>query len=297
MKLIAIVVLYKCLPEDSPTLSSLADNYKAIAAHASEFEVIIYDNTPTPPDNSADSFSFPFTFQYVADTQNQGLAVAYNYALETAINRSAGWLLLLDQDSVLPPLFIQQLQQDIEKINHQNEIAAIAPKMYFKKTLFSPSRVFYGGIHRPLHAGISGECSDEICAVGSATALKVSFLQEINGFNPIFWLDCLDRWLYLMIYKKGYRVFVSDSRLEHNLSVLDYGSFINMQRYRNIIDAESVLISRYRSKGEHLVYLLRLLSRVITFLPDAEKRKYVLPTLRAVTRFLFTDQSRIARNS
>lgn len=285
MKLIAIVVLYKCRPEDSLTLSSLAANYSAIEDKISEFEVIIFDNSPEQIDIAVSRFYFPFRFQYISDIENKGLAVAYNYAFEVAKANSAEWLLLLDQDSELPPLFMNHLMDRIEFVNDKANIAAIVPKVYFRGTLFSPSKVFYGGIHRPIRENVSGEVINEVCAVGSATTVKISFLSEIGGFNTIFWLDCLDRWLYLMIYKKGRKVFVSDTLIEHNLSVLDYGLFIDEKRYWNILAAESILIGVYRSKGEHLVYLLRLFGRIITFFPNAEKRKYILPTLYAIRDF------------
>lgn len=277
MNILAILVVYNCKSEESKTLNSLLENYAKNPKAFRNFKLIIYDNSPI---EQKICLSIPFEYEYVHDHNNKGLAVAYNYALNKAIAAGYGWLLLLDQDSSLPEDFIDNLSCDISSPKKDNAVVAVVPKMRYKNTFFSPSKDLFGGILRPMDMRYKGVCAFKVFAVGSGSAVKVSFLQSIGGFNEFYWLDCLDRWLFFTINNMGGKVYVSDSIIEHELSIMDYDKFMDEQRYSNILKYEVIFMKSSKTKAENCVYYLRLLKRTIYLFITVNNKRYSLMTLR-----------------
>ncbi|MDD5131480.1 MAG: glycosyltransferase [bacterium] len=285
MNLFAVLILYNCRPEDSKTLSSLLVNYARYPEVFKNFKLIIYDNSlveqkvPVP---------ISFAYEYVHDRSNQGLAVAYNYAFRLAVKAAAGWLLILDQDSSLPEYFIKDLAVDLNAVEAEKTIVAVVPKLRYHKTLFSPSKDLFGGTLRPIDMKHKGICSFNVFATGSGGTIRVSFLQAIGGFNEFYWLDFLDRWLYITIFNKGGKVYVTDSIIDHELSVMNYDKFLNEQRYRNILKYETIFMRAYKSRLEQYVYYLRLVKRIIYLFITVKDKKYSLMTWRHLRIVLWT---------
>jgi GT2 family glycosyltransferase len=283
MDILAILVLYKCGVNDSKTLSSLNNNYRNDAKVFNNFKLIIYDNGSIDQEKL---ISVPFNFEYIFTNKNDGLAVAYNFAYNKAITESFKWLLLFDQDSSLPDDYLIRLNNELSNARDDISVAAVVSKMRFNSVLFSPSRVIFGGIHRPINISFTGIYDDNIFAIGSGSLLKISFLEQIGGFNEFFWMDCLDRWLYETISKHGLKVYVTNILIDHQLSVLNYDQFMSRERYSNIIKYETYFMKFYKSKGENLVYYLRLLKRVVVMLFSKTNRIYSFMTLKHLLAIL-----------
>lgn len=273
----AIVVIYNRDIEETNTFVSLLKNYTKNPTAFRNFKLIIYDNSLI---EQTLSLEIPFAYKYVHDQSNKGLAIAYNYALKEAIKESYDWLLLLDQDSSLSDDFIDNLSCVLADIAEDGNISAVVPKICYKNKMFSPSKVLFGGTHRPIDVRSEGVCASEVCAIGSGSAIRVSFLGNIGGFNEIFWLDCLDRWLFFTINKMRGKVYVTHSIFEHDLSIANYDEFMNEVRYLNILIAETTFMTLYKSKIENCVYYLRLIKRAVYQYFTIKDKKYSVLTLR-----------------
>jgi GT2 family glycosyltransferase len=284
MNIYAVVVLYNCKIEDSKTINSLKESFYLESECFNDFSLMIYDNSKV---NKNESFVIPFKHKYFHDPSNKGLASAYNYALDDSSTKSNGWMLLLDQDSLLPLSFISQLNNDINNLNNNKNVLSIVPKMYHNDIFFSPSKVLYGGTMRPINEKFDGIYNNKIFAIGSCSTVRISFLKEIKGFNEFFWMDSLDRWLYNKIEKVGGRVFVSNSIIKHELSVYDFENFPNTKRYRNIIKFETYFMILYKSKSENLIYFLRLFKRSIYYFFALKDKKYSLITFKYLLKVTF----------
>ena len=152
--------------------------------------------------------------------------------------------------------------------------------MRYKKTFFSPAKDLFGGIIRPIDMRHKGICAFKVFATGSGSAIKVSFLQSIGGFNELYWLDCLDRWLFSTINNMGGKVYVSDSIVDHELSILNYDKFMDEQRYYNILKYEAIFMKSFHSKADNYLYYLRLLKRTVNLFITVKNKRYSLMTLR-----------------
>jgi GT2 family glycosyltransferase len=284
MNIIAVAVLYNCSPGNSKTIKTLVSAYQADMPGFAGFRLIIYDNGII--DHSKD-IDLPFRFEYFQNPKNEGLAKAYNYALEHAHISSCEWLLLLDQDSELPLNFVSVINSTIEGMDKDPSIVAVVPKMCFQNTFFSPSRVLFGGVHRPVNMKFTGIYPGKIFAIGSGTIVNVAFLKTVGGFNEFFWMDCLDRWLYLSINRSGGKVYVTDIVIEHELSVMDYNQFMNEKRYSSILFYETCFMSFYMSKAENIFYYLRLLRRSLFMFISGDNRIYSKMTFTHLINIIF----------
>jgi len=291
MNLLAVLVIYNCKIEKSDTLNSLVSNYQRNPEIFGDFELIIYDNSQAGQNIY---ITIPFKFQYFHDKDNKGLAVAYNYSLNKAIENSNNWILLLDQDSVLPVDFIDDLSSKVATVCENPAVMALVPKMRFKKAIFSPTKVYFGGIVRSLDSQHKGICkTNNVFAIGSGCVVRTSFLQKIGGFNEKFPIDCLDRWLFLTINEMEGKVFVTDSIIDHEVSVMNFDKLMNEQRYNSILKYENIFMKSYKSKVENYIFYLRLIKRAILLLFTASDKKYSLMTFRFLMNILVSPKNRL----
>lgn len=238
-----------------------------------KFEIIIYDNSPVKA--AFDKGDFPnVNISYIHDARNNGLISAYNFAWKTAIENGSEWLLLLDHDTELTYEYVDYVtvfQED------NRSISAIVPQIFSNDTLISPVSAL---ALRPLkeERPTKGIVSKPIMAINSGTLVRVSFLNELNGFNIQFPLDYLDHWLFYEIFERGYSVLVLPLKLQHDLSVLNYSN-VSLKRYQSILDSEILFYSLYK-KDLMKAYKKQLLKRIGKQLLTVKNKKIVLYTIR-----------------
>lgn len=288
MAICAILIVYNRRVEETKTVSSLLRNFAKSPAAFGDFKLVIYDNSPETRKAALD---LPFQSEYVHSAENKGLAAAYNYALRKAAETGRGWLLLLDQDSDLPVDFIAGLARDLPLIEKDPAVSAVVPKMRYKDEYFSPSRDLFGGTVRPIDMNHKGICDFKAFAIGSGCAVRVSFLQGVGGFDEFYWLDFLDRWLFAVINERGGKVYVTDSVVDHELSVLDYDKFMTEKRYANILRYETVFMREHKPPIERFVYYLRLVKRIVYLFFTAGNKNYARMTLGHLKKVLSVPDS------
>jgi GT2 family glycosyltransferase len=255
--MLPILVLYNCKLAESTTYNSFITS-----AHDGILDpdaIAIYDNSRLSQLNSG-AANPPFEYRH--DPDNGGIAAAYNWALDLAASRRSRWLLLLDQDSVLPSTFLHATMLQAKKYEEDPEVVAIVPVVRSGGRNVSPKRVGFFGL-RPLPESTSGSQQAEIMAINSGAAVRCDFLRSIGGFNGAYWLDYLDHWLFRQIYAAGKKVAVSECVLEHQLSVQQYRSSITATRYENILNSEAAFVTTYKPKLQLPFYLARLLFRSV----------------------------------
>lgn len=257
-EMLAVIVLYNVRLEDSATYKTLIVSTETSTASRA-LDIIVYDNSSESQTSKA---ALAPTISYVHDAKNGGVAKAYNYALDHARQRGYKWLLLLDQDSELPPDFIQNCWTDLRLLHVNPSIAAIVPTVYCGSTLISPCKVGWGGkVHPILVHGVQVP-PYEITAINSGALVNVAFLESIGGFNNEFWLDMLDHWLFRTIYCNKMNVAIGSNKAYHDLSIHSY-STLSFSRYKNIITAENHFYITSRSVTHRVIFKIRLIIRVL----------------------------------
>jgi GT2 family glycosyltransferase len=258
VRILAVTVLYKVAPGDCICLQTLEAAEKTSPPGLLSMRSLVYDNTPGLEALTSDSG----TIRYEARSRTHGLAIAYNRALEIAHDEGIHWLLLLDQDTILPKDFFASVCEQIKQHGPNARVVALVPIVRSGGVIVSPKRIGVLGLRTLPESGL-GVQYEEITAINSGTVIRCDFVRSIGGFNAAYWLDYLDYWLFRQIYAAGKQVAVSNCTLEHSLSVLDYRQNMTMNRYRSILAGESAFITTHRSKAQVLIYLLRLLVRSV----------------------------------
>ncbi|KAF0220658.1 MAG: glycosyl transferase 2 family [Geobacteraceae bacterium] len=286
MKILVIMVVYNQDISQSRTFQSLMG---ALAKHDCDdvMGFIIYDNSPTP---QKINWSIPVSITYVHDPTNTGLAKAYNHALDAAVSNGFEWLLLLDQDTSLPDNFTANLIKTTEVISSDESVVAIVPRVECLGKTVSPSIIKFGGCFRPVDGRARGVCHRPVTSINSGTMLRTSFMQSVGGFNTLFWLDYLDHWIFSTIYSNSKRVFISESVVDHELSVMDYDRWMNLERYENILKTELLFLNVCRPKYEKYSYMIRLLKRMIVQLFERSKLRFFKSTFRTLKSILLGGQ-------
>jgi GT2 family glycosyltransferase len=273
MKITIVIVIYKQLIEKSKTFQTLKQTLFNTPNIARNTTLILYDNSASRQEFMNVSIG-ELTIFYVHDHRNLGIATAYNYAFEKAKENGSEWILLLDHDTKLTEEFFRQLQllDSLDK-----EVVAVVPRIISENVLVSP---VFADTLRPLKAEKPkpGIQDTPVMAINSGTLIRVSFLKEINGFNQQFPLDYLDHWLFHEIYENGRKVWVLETVLNHELSVMDY-SRVSLQRYQSILNAE---INFYKNYKKDLLpaYKIQLIKRFCKQLLLVKNKKIAAYTFR-----------------
>jgi GT2 family glycosyltransferase len=253
--LCVIVVLYQRALCASPTCLSLSN--QSFLGPGDTF--IVYDNSP-----HSNLGPIPTGWEVVTDSSNGGLLAAYSYAVSRAEAAGCAWVLLLDQDTDLPPDFLLAAHKMVAQLRDQADVVAIVPVVKAGKRQLSPM-IPRLGRESPF---VPREVVEKrwLMAINSGTCLRVDFIESIGGFSEAFWLDYLDHWLFKMIHNRRKSVYVSSMVLQHELSVANMNKGLSAQRYRNVLRAERQFTNGYLPPLWRLVLVPRLLLRALKHL-------------------------------
>ncbi len=259
IRILAVIVLYKMVPMDSATFHSLQTAISHANPEKFSLKILLYDNTPVPADPS----TYPVGTYYEAPGQNKGIADAYNRAIDIASEEGFNWLLTLDQDTELPRDFMEKLADTASIVEPMKDVAAIVPLIYDKTTLVSPNAGSYTTFPEQFseqHIGVS--TYKFTSAFNSASTLKVDVLKTIGGYDQRFWLDYSDAVMYHRLQTRGFRVFIAGNiKVQHELSVMDMGRRVSIERYEGILQAESAYCDECMGVESHVHLLIKLVYR------------------------------------
>jgi GT2 family glycosyltransferase len=273
MKVTMVIVLYKLKCEESKTFTTLENNFLLKNEGANDVEIILYDNSPDKQEFHPEKYAGT-AIRYVHDQRNLGIVTAYNYAFTAAKQNGSEWLLLLDHDTDVTAEYLETVRHLDEK---DKSIAAIVPKVNYENQMISP---VYSHSLRPLQGDMpaAGLQEKPVMAINSGALVRVSFLNEIGGFNEEFPLDYLDHWLFHEVYAKGYKVRLLNVALEHELSVMDYNR-VSFTRYKSILESEMKFFKNYHHELYHS-YRLQLVKRFLKQVIKVKNKKIAFYTLR-----------------
>jgi GT2 family glycosyltransferase len=260
VRILIVVVLYRTAFENAPVIAgpviaSLDRCFSQTPALLHCFATLVWDNSPRsqaiPP-----GLSCPL--EYLHSAENVGVSGAYNHAAQLASERGAQWLLLLDQDTVLPLGFLSRMRDYAQRLASQHHIAAVAPTVVMGQSRISPRITARWGKSANPPAGFNGEESRELVLVNTGLLLRLSALLKVGGFSPDFWLDFSDRYLCHMLAQSGCSVWIAgDLELQHHVSLMAGG--VSLHRYANLLAAEDAFFTLYRSLPRNVIYCQRLL--------------------------------------
>jgi hypothetical protein len=231
-RVLVVLVLYQRAFEEAASWGYLCAALQATAdpdglhvAHC-----LIYDNSPA----AATGTELPQGVSYHSNPANGGTAAAYAAAVTLAETQGCTWLLLLDQDTLLPTGYINSANAAIEKSAYPPPMVLI-PRIVHQGEVVSPAKISRFGSVIPVRASKAGEGIQT--AISSGLLIRADALKQHLPQNPVFWLDYLDHMIFLGLSRSGGRQVCMDLKIAHHLSVQDPAS-LSAVRLTSILVAE-----------------------------------------------------------
>ncbi len=239
MKMTLVLVLYNKELVQSLTFQTLQQQEAVFLQGDVEVEWVIYDNSKVAQiiEGLGDHI------HYHHDPRNIGIVAAYNYAWQFAKDNGSEWLLLLDHDTQITEAYSAEL---ISCALSQKSVAAVMPQILVGERVVSPTAadtVTPLMVEHP-KAGLH---TKPLTGINSGSLIRVSFLNQIDGFNERFSLDYLDHWMFYTIFHHKQSVWVMNSALNHELSVMS-NEVMSIERYKSILDSEIYFYQTYKKE-------------------------------------------------
>jgi GT2 family glycosyltransferase len=289
ISLFVVIVLYKSSASDSVSFRTVQEAIKRVPQNKLRVRILLYDNTPdaTPPG------TLPEGVDYEQSAKNNGLSKAYNRALEIAESENFQWLLTLDQDTQLPADFLAKLCEIISLHESSPEIAAVAPLIVEREKQLSPEYFLFDAIPRYVPRGFTGVSPRKTFAFNSASTLRVSALREIGGYNPLFWLDYSDAYIYSRLNASGKKIYVAGNiQVEHEFSMTDMRRRITPERYQIAVKAGCAFWDTEMGRLAGLHHTARLLLRLYKHWKRGDEPELRKITIKMLAQRLTQSKSR-----
>ncbi|WP_418409735.1 glycosyltransferase [Alistipes sp.] len=196
VNILCVVVLYKMQLNRSASFLSL---YRQVGDCDATVDFFIYDNSPLADVGLSE---FP-DIHYFHCPGNTGLGTAYNAAARYAEEKGFDWVLLLDQDTVLPDNFLQSY---VKAIQENPGIQVFAPRVSLSgKSLLSPMKRW-----RKQATHLVAEKTYPIrqyLVINSGLCVKTSLFMQSGGYDEKVWLDFADMQFIRKLLHVGVRCF------------------------------------------------------------------------------------------
>lgn len=186
---------------------------------------------------------------------NLGLSKAYNRALAEIPENE--WVVLFDQDTLIPENFFVELLKSIKKYP---SILMHVPYVESLGKRISPS-VIYGHVIRNGKKIKDGE-NNEITAINSGMAMHKSIFSKTGLYDERFFLDCIDHHFVKLYKKSGGKIAVFNCKLEQAFSGDDHSDF-EKELHRFKIYKNGFYLFCMDSFGGKIYFILKITLRAL----------------------------------
>ena len=179
--------------------------------------IAVYDNHSKNADEISAAASEYENVIFVGNPENLGLPVNYNRAAALAKEKNCDWLMILDQDSVLPDDIVERLSAYFgDKRN-----AIVCPR--FRDVNLYSEAEFEALKPKEPYTKL------EKC-ISSASVNRVSTILELGGFDEKLFIDQVDYDYCKNVRDHGYRIIqVNDCVIDHSIGKSKFVRFLGMK--------------------------------------------------------------------
>ena len=184
--LLVTIVIYKESLENTNAYKSILHSIDSGNLDI-DITVYIYDNSPESHRIAVDVPNIV----YIHNSSNPGVSVAYNSAYKYAKANGIGWILLLDQDTIISSNYIRRASLAIAKYGAK---FLYAPLLYDQNgKMVSPFHRL-GKVAYPIRSNnISGVLSSRRCGViNSGIIISTQLYEYVGGYDDSISLDFSD---------------------------------------------------------------------------------------------------------
>lgn len=222
--LLVIIVKYNCSLEECDSFNSL----QLIAEKEKQtIHIYVYDNSVVS--ESIRDYQ-KMVIQYRHNPKNPGVSKAYNEGVAFAKLTNKKWVLLLDQDTVLPVGIMKNYE---EALRNNKAIKLFAPILKLKSgKIFSPSRYRFkrGFFISSITSGIHSLFN--LAPVNSGIMVEVEAFIKVGGYNEAVQLDFSDFQFIERFRKLDKNFFVLNTECIQDFSDNEVSYESQLQRFK-----------------------------------------------------------------
>jgi GT2 family glycosyltransferase len=223
-----VIVLYKELLYDTKTYKSLISKYNIDGYNIGLF---IWDNSPWP---LHDPPEFKNGVYYKYTGKNEGVSKAYNEAAIYSQSNGYEWMLLLDQDTIFPPLILEEYQKAI----NENQLV----KLFTLKIKTINGKYVSPCIYKHKLSKLSNKSPpvgllnlSSYSMINSGLLINSEAFLNTGGYNEKVWLDFSD-YEFIQRFKNIYRkAYILDKESLQSFSSVEEKDFNSLIRRYKIL--------------------------------------------------------------
>ena len=196
----------------NPDIPLLRKNIASICGQVST--VVIFDNNSSNVEDIKDLVAEFDNVYVIRNSKNVGLPKNYNRATVLAQKKNCDWLMILDQDSIMPSNIIERLSSYF----NDDKVAIVCPQ--FRDINLYSEEEFKRILPKEDHSLV------ERC-ISSASINRVSILNELGGFDEKLFIDQVDYDYCKNVREHGYNIIqVNDCIIDHSIGKSRYVRFL-----------------------------------------------------------------------
>jgi rhamnosyltransferase len=198
----------------NPDPARLAEQVQALRGQVDE--IIIVDNGSTPP--VAGTIAEGADVRHIALGANEGIARGFNAGIAQARAAGAGFVLLLDHDSVPAPGMVARLLAACAR-HEEAPVAAVGPRVHDAREAREYPFIRFGWL-RNAHLRCDAGGADIACdfLISSGSLLPLAALGRLGDFEAGLFIDSVDLEWCCRARSRGFALYgVCGARLDHRL--------------------------------------------------------------------------------
>lgn len=222
------------------------------------YEIILVDNAST--DGSAQYFRDHYEeIKIIENRENLGFAEGNNVGIREALKQKANYILLLNNDTIVDPSFLEDL---IEVGESDDSIGILSPIIYYyddrNKIQYCGEKVnWYKGKLTKINLASKGVIQSEIIC-GASMLIKKETIEKIGLLPTEYFMLWEDIDYSIKALKNNIKnVYVTTSKIWHKGSV-SIGGISSPFRMRYTIRNRIILWKKYSSKLQFCSFLINL---------------------------------------
>jgi rhamnosyltransferase len=184
----AVIVLY------NPDEQYVVENIHSCLTQVQH--TFLIDNSEKPDVRLVSRLKGLSNASYTWNNGNLGIANALNVASRKAQNLNYEWLLTLDQDTLLPSQYVEQMRLQAELLAGE-QVGILAPSYQDTRTIGA------GGHEDHQHPGVR----TILFTMTSGNLLNLRSYAAVGGFMDELFIDHVDHEYCLRLNARGYKVF------------------------------------------------------------------------------------------
>jgi len=210
--ILGLLVLYESPLQESETFRSLN---KSLVVLNERFDVLVYDNSPSPLYDKSFFSIGNFNVHYLSDITNPGVSKAYNTGAKLALAMDKKWMLLLDQDTVFPVNAVTIYMK------YSNDVVKMlgAPLLMSGNSVISPCNYRLGrGTALKTVPNVGKMKLKGLSLLNSGLIIPLSLYDSVGGYNEQIALDFSDHYFIDNVKKSMSEFCLLNIKCRHELS-------------------------------------------------------------------------------